>query len=223
VNYATLDAGTVTLNGPPASSISNRPFKQNVVADPTTGRNIIAYTLALATEGLPSIPGVPADTGTIVGGTYTISGAGGKDIGRFNATISVGTPLTVTGGLPSTVNRSAGLTVNWTGGNATDLVQISGGSSSRTGSGSSAITESWSFTCYATAGQGSFTVPASILTQIPPIAVGANGSGGNLQVVTTPTPGLVNGSFSAPLTAGGSIDNGQFFALIGTSGVVAYQ
>src|SRR5262249_46036313 len=139
VSYSTLDAGTVTLNGPAASNISNRAFKVNSVADPSTGKNIIAYSLTLASEGLPAIPGQPAETGTIVGGTYTLTGSGGPDVGPFNATLLVGTPLSITGGLPSTVNRSAGLTVNWTGGNATDIVQVAGGSSVTTWTGTSRV------------------------------------------------------------------------------------
>ena len=45
----------------------------------------------------------------------------------------------MTGGLPTTVTRSAGLTLNWTGGNASDLVEIIGWSSTTTGTGTSAV------------------------------------------------------------------------------------
>jgi uncharacterized protein (TIGR03437 family) len=212
-----LDAGSITLNGPSGSSITNLAFKQ----DPASN----AYLLTLASEGLPSIPGVPAGVGTIVAGTYTVSGAGGKDVGKFSASLNVGAPLTITGGLPSTVTRSAGLTLNWTGGLSSDLVVISGGSSTTTGTGAGATIDSWAFTCTTTAGPGTFTVPASILTQMPAAALNSNGSGGGtLSIVSTPNSAIGNnGLFSAPLTAGGSTDYGLFFALVGTSAQVSYQ
>jgi uncharacterized protein (TIGR03437 family) len=222
ISYRTLDAGTVTLSGPAASSISNRAFRQLTVKDPTTGNDIISYGMELASEGL-SIPGVPPATGTIVGGTYTLSGAGGRDVGAFSTSLNVGAPLTLTGGLPSTITRSAGLTLNWTGGNPSDLVQISGGSSTTTGTGANRVTDAWSFACYTTAGAGTFTVPASILTQLPPVSASSTTGGGNLQIVSTPNPTANNGLFTAPLTAGGTTDFGLFFALVGVGGSVSYQ
>jgi uncharacterized protein (TIGR03437 family) len=222
-SVTTLDAGAVTLNGPAGSNISNLTFNKNVLTDPRNpGKSIISYSLTLASEGLPSIPG--ASNGTIVAGTYTVRGAGGTDVGAFNASVTLGAPLTITGGLPSTVNRSAGLTVNWTGGNASDLVQITGSSTSVTGSGASAVTDTTSFYCTTTAGAGTFTVPASILTQLPAVAASTTGaSGGFLQIVSSPIPGGQNGTFTAPLTAGGSIDYGVFFGLTGIGSTVAYQ
>ncbi len=211
---AILDAGAITLNGPSGSSISNLAFKQ----DPSN-----AYSLTLASEGLPSIPGVTAGVGTIVAGTYTLSGAGGKDVGKFNASVNVGAPLTITGGLPSTVTRSSGLTLNWTGGLSSDLVEIFGSSSSTTGTGNSAVTDTVSFFCLTTAGPGTFTVPASILTQLPAVAVSSSGLGGFLEVVSTINPTSGNGLFTAPLTAGGSIDSGLFIPLVGIGATVAYQ
>ena len=199
-----LDAGAITLNGPAGSNISNLAFKQ----DP--GSN--AYILTLASEGLPSIPGVSGGTGTITAGNYSVSGAGGKDIGKFNAGVTVGAPLTITGGLPATVTRSAGLTLNWTGGLSSDLVEILGTSNSTT------------FICFTTAGPGTFTVPASILTQLPAVALTPNGaSGGSLIVFSTINPTQGNGLFTAPLTAGGSIDSGFFIPTVGTLATVAYQ
>jgi uncharacterized protein (TIGR03437 family) len=204
-----LDAGTVTLNGPSGSNISNLPFTETANA----------YTLTLAETGLPvSLPG--GNNGQIVAGQYTISGAGGKDVGKFNTSITVGTPITVTGTFPTAVNRSAGLTVNWTGGNPSDIVELVGSSSSSTGNPSSAILDSWEFICTATAGAGTITVPASILQQLPAATVSANGSGGGfLELASSATPV----SFTAPLTAGGSINSGYFSSFIGIAGQVSYQ
>ena len=203
-----LDAGAVTLNGPSGSSISNLAFKQ----DATTN----AYSLALATDGLP----VGGGTGSIVAGTYTIAGAGGKDVNKFNSSLTVGTPIALTGGLPANVVRSAGLPLSWTGGNANDIVEIIGSSGTTTGTGSNAVTDSWTFICTTTAGAKNFTVPASVLLQLP--AVSSNSTGTNtgfLEFVSSVAPA----NFTATLTAGGSIDNGFFLSLLGIGALVSYQ
>ena len=68
-----------------------------------------ALSISTQISGLPTIPGMQ-NNGTIIGGQYTLTGSGGKDVGPFTGLVNLGSPLTITGGLPSTVNRSAGLT-----------------------------------------------------------------------------------------------------------------
>jgi uncharacterized protein (TIGR03437 family) len=201
-----LDAGAVTLNGPASSNISNLLFTHDV--DPTSA-SFNDYQLSLAS----SLPG--SGTGTITAGTYTVAGAGGNDVGKFSTQITLGSPITVTGGLPAVVTRSAGLPLSWTGGNPTDLVEIAGFSSSTSGS----VTDSWQFICFTTNSPQNFTVPASVLQQLPAAAVSSTGAGGFLQLASTVAPV----SFSAPLTAGGNIDAGYFFAFLGIAGQVSYQ
>lgn len=189
-----LDAGAVTLTGPAGSNLTNVALTETL--------NV--YSLTIGTS-LP-IPG--AVNGNIVAGTYTLNGGGGKDVGKFTASVAVGAPLVVTGGMPPNVVRSSGLTLNWTGGNASDLLQIVGSSSSTSGT----TVTSTSFTCTTTAGQKTFTVPSSILTQM----IASNN--GSLELVSG---ALAN--FTAPLVAGGSIDAGVFFGFSGVGGVAAYQ
>jgi hypothetical protein len=212
-----LDAGVITLNGPNGSSITNQTLKQ----DPTN-----LYSLTLGTDGLPSgIPGL-GGTGTIVAGTYFLNGAGGRDVGQFNASVTLGPPLTITGGLPSTVTRSAGLPLNWTGGNSTDVVMIIGYAGTTTLSGANASIDATEFICTTTAGKGTFTVPSSILLQLPAVAASAltSGTGASfLEVVSSVNPTAGNGLFSAPLTAGGSIDSGIFSAMVGIGATPSYQ
>ena len=196
-----LDAGNVTLSGPAASNVSNRAFTQ----EPNTNN----YSINLGIEGI-TLPG--STNANLVAGTYTVNGAGGKDIGKFSAAVTLGTPLTITGGLPSVVNRSAGLPLSWTGGNASDLVYITGGSFTTTGTGVNQIFDSWIFVCTTNAGAGAFTVPGSILTQLPATATGS------LTVLSG-----ANATFNAPLVAGGNIDSGSFASLVGTSSSPAYQ
>jgi uncharacterized protein (TIGR03437 family) len=197
-----LDAGKVTLNGPAGSGLTNQPFTQ----DPNT----FQYSLNLGTEGI-TIPG--GLNAKLLAGTYTVAGAGGADVGTFNTQITLGAPLTLTGGLPSSITRSAGFTLNWTGGNASDLVQITGTSSTNSGTGSSAITDSWSFICTTTAGVGTFTVGPSVTLQLPATTTGIVGFGSSVSPAT----------FTASLTAGGSIDAATFLSLVGYGATVAYQ
>lgn len=198
-----LDAGKITISGPAGSGLTNVALNQ----DANSG-----YSLSLGTEGLGiSLPG--AVNATIVAGTYTLNGGGGKDVGSFTASVSLGAPLTVTGGLPSSVNRGNGLPINWTGGNSSDIVEIVGSSSTTTSAG----TTTTQFICTTTAGQQTLTVPSSILQQLPATTQGSLG----VFSLVNPTSG--NGLFTAPLTAGGKIDVGAFLALIGTGAQVSYQ
>ena len=81
-----LDAGKVTLTGPGGSNLNNTAF--------TESGNL--YSLQIGEQGLPSSVGY--GNGTLVAGTYTLAGAGGKDVSAFNASITLGSPLTNTAG-----------------------------------------------------------------------------------------------------------------------------
>jgi uncharacterized protein (TIGR03437 family) len=208
IDVTDLDAGVITLNGP---GVANKAL--------TETRNI--YSLNLGTPGLNSTPAISA-------GTYTLTGAGGADVGGFTTSILVNSPLTVTGSLPSTVNRSQNLPIAWTGG-GTDVVVIQGTSAvliSGSTSGNNAVYDAALFTCRTTADKGSFSVPSSILLQLPATPANALTAGtgfGSLTVLTSSTPGPNNGMFTAPLKAGGNIDLGLFVAGIGTASTPAYQ
>jgi hypothetical protein len=150
-----------------------------------------------------------------------VTGSGGNDVGPFNTSITIGSPLTLSSPLPTTVTESAGLTLNWTGGNSSDVVEIIGGSGTILGTGTSQITNSTEFICSTTAGQGTLTVSPSILTQLPTITaaqVAAFTAAGFLEVTSGPTP--VN--FNATLTKGGTIPS-TFSSFVSTLGAALYQ
>lgn len=189
-----LDAGAITLTGPSGSGINN------VALTETSD----VYSVTFSTPGSPIPGGV---SGTIVAGQYTLNGAGGQNVGKFSASLTIGPPLVITGGLPTTVNRSAGLTINWTGGNASDIVLVSGLATNPQGANN--VQTGASFACYTTAGAGGINIPSSILNQLPAVtaaseALTQNPSVGGLDVFLTTSSGGSNGAFSAPLTAGGS-------------------
>jgi len=208
-----LDAGTVTLTGPSGTNLTNQVITESANA----------YSYSIGTEGI-SIPGFGGN-GSILPGTYTLNGAGGTDVGSFNnVSITVGPAFTLSPALPTTVTESAGLTLSWTGGNASDQVLIIGASGAVTGTGANSITSSTEFICTTTAGAKTFTVPASILTQLPTVtaaSITANTGYGYLDVTDSVTPT----SFSPTLASkdgGGTIPSTFTFSFI-TGGTAAYQ
>lgn len=197
-----LDAGALTLTGP---NISSTPY--------TDTSNV--YYASLGSQG-----GGQASSGApLASGTYTINAAGGSGVGKFSTSMTLGTPFSVTGGLPTVVNRSSGLTLNWTGGNASDIVIISGSAYTLSSAGS--IMSGAIFNCYTTAGAKTFTVGSSILNQLPAVTAAQVSSGAAVGGLTVNTSS--GGTFSAPLTGGGSIANAGFGANFFFSGGASYQ
>jgi uncharacterized protein (TIGR03437 family) len=205
-----FDAGTVTLTGPSGTNLNNQQL--------TEISNTYLYTIGGSGSGYPG-----QGNGSILAGTYTLTGAGGIDVGPFSTSITIGPPLTLNNPLPTTVTESAGLTLNWTGGNGADVVQIQGTSGTTTGTGANLTSTSTGFLCTTTAGQGTFTVPASILTWLPTISaaqVAAGTASGDLSVSSIATPST---SFNAALKKDGSNIPSAFGSITGISGSALYQ
>jgi|SRR5271157_769961 len=191
-----LDAGTVTITGPSGSNLTNQKLTElstNEYSD------------------LFNYPGEPS-TGTILAGTYTLTGTGGTSVGPFNTSITIGPPLSLSSPLPTTVTESAGFTLNWTGGNASDVVNITGVTSTSTGTGANKVYTATGFICTTTAGQKTYTVPPAVLTQLIP----ANGS---LDV----SSGVGPVTFNATLKADGSNIPSAFSYSWGTGGTAVFQ
>jgi uncharacterized protein (TIGR03437 family) len=202
-NLTSLDAGTVTVNGPSGSGLSNQALTET---DNSYG--LASY------EGLTGIPGFA--NFTLPAGGYSLSGAGGSAVGPFSTSLTLASPLTLSSPLPSTVVRSSPLTLNWTGGNASDMVEIIGASSVTTGTGSNQVTSTTEFICLTTAGQKTFTVPSSILIQLP---ASPAGSPGLLEVAS----GNQSATFSATLKANGSAIPSTFGSFLGIGDTPTYQ
>lgn len=96
-------------------------------------------------------------------GSYSIQGFGGMIIGSFLTKFAIPTPPTWTNRLTTNiVPRNQPLTLNWTGGDSGQVVAFIGfGIDLPTNS--SAV-----FGCIAPLGSTSFTIPADILTNLPP-------------------------------------------------------
>jgi hypothetical protein len=198
-----LDAGVVTITGPAGSSLTNQALT----------KTLNSYSLSNI-EGLGTIPG--QTNFTLPAGSYTLTGAGGNDVGSFSTSLTLGAPLTLSAPLPTNVVRSSPLTINWTGGIASNMVEIIGGVTTSTGTGSSEVTTTTEFLCVTTAGAGTFTVPASILTQLP-ATTGSNT--GILEVASFNT----SATFPATLKADGSTISGTFGSFVGVASTPTYQ
>jgi hypothetical protein len=204
-----FDAGTVTLTGPSGTNLNSQQL--------TETSNTYLYMIGMSGGGYPG-----QGNGSILAGTYTLTGAGGNDVGPFSTSITIGPPLTLNNPLPTTVTESAGLTLKWTGGIASDAVLIDGTSAITTGTGVNQTTTSTGFVCTTTAGQGTFTVPASILTWLPTITaaqVSAGTAAGSLGVMSTATPS----SFNATLKKDGSNIPSSFRYYSFFAGLALYQ
>ncbi len=112
--------------------------------------------------------GVTIDAGGkfLVPGAVTVSGAGGKDVGAFNATITIPQLPTLTSppATPApTVTRANGMTLTWTGGDPSGALDITlAASVDNTFFGNGATAQ-----CKAPATAGTFAIPPYILLALP--------------------------------------------------------
>ena len=120
--------------------------------------------------------GSPITGQSVPPGVYEISGTGGKDVGAFNAEMTVGSHPAISNkpGL-ATVDRTQPLTITWTGGVAGNYVLIGGNTPGTYSNGASV--PSGNFVCAADAGAGSFTVPTYILSSLNATGTGKGGLG----------------------------------------------
>ena len=145
--FTSLNAGPdIDINGP-----------DGTLAMPlTTSNGIYSYSAPIGNMFIPAS-----------GGSFTFSGTGGPDVGAFTTqAIQFAPPLTFTNASSiSPVTRSNGLTLNWTGGESGSYVGITGFSLAAAGASGSYVVGF--FSCRAQASAGTFTVPPSVLQQLP--------------------------------------------------------
>ncbi len=213
-NARLLDAGTqLTLNGP---GITNKAVPKAV-----PGVNSYAAVLGDPTGGItiPGLPSQPSSPG-ISAGSFTLRGTGGSEVGAFQATLNVPTPITWTNQATlgaSPIIRSSPLTLNWTGGSASDIVTIIGSSGVRAGgTTTNPIFDTVTFICTAAGNAGTFTVPSSVVSQLPASTGSITDlSGVGILGLQQSTASPTNGRFTAPLVAGGNVDAAIFTYAIG--------
>ena len=148
-----LDAGTALTVTGPKGSVQIPHF------DPNSGTGPYVSLLGgkVPVSGSNSLPPF------LEPGSYTITGPGGKDVGKFSASLTLATPLNWTNQSQITsINRSAGVTLTWSGGDPGSTVLILGGSTNQQSKNSGG------FGCLAPISAGTFTVPSNVLMDLPP-------------------------------------------------------
>jgi uncharacterized protein (TIGR03437 family) len=201
---AQLDAGTLTISGPglPAQSVGR--------ISTTTGPDYYSSLSSGALQG---------------GATYTLTGAGGTQVGPFTATAVFPGSFTVTNiSSLSSINRAQGLTVNWSGTGFDQVIILIQGDILTT-----TTTQAVSVDCVAPASAGTYTIPAAALAYLPAVAAGSQNVG---QVTVTASPSAggdtsaesnTSTSLTPSLVGGGQVDFGAFTAYISFSRSVIIQ
>jgi len=106
-------------------------------------------------------------TGTTLtnGGTYTITGSGGTQVGPFTASMTLPQSFTVTNWDAITaINRANGLTVNWSGTGFNTVVITATGQSLAT-------TETVTVSCVVAGSLGTYSIPQGALAMLFPTQV----------------------------------------------------
>jgi uncharacterized protein (TIGR03437 family) len=148
------------------------------------------------------------------GGSYTISGTGGADVGAFSSTTVFPASFTATNfSSIAVIDRSQPLTFTWSGTGIDQVAIVL--TSSLTAGGLVHIT---TLNCSVPSGPGAYTVPAPALARLLPAAV-SGAAFGNVSIEGLNTVG----KFTANLTKGGQLDLGTFWSNIGVAKNIAVQ
>lgn len=159
--------------------------------------------------------------GLLQGGQWTFSAPGGADIAAFTAPVSIPDPVVWTNGDTLTagaVSRNQPLTLTWKGGAADQPLSISV-TSSVIDTADPSRSRGKAILCAARTGDGKFTIPADLLSQLP-------ASPSTNAQVGTASIGLGGGggaTFTAPLTRGGKLDAGLIGYATSDSRLVNFQ
>ena len=146
-------------------------------------------------------------------GAFTISGAGGKDVGAFSFNINVGVPATLVTQV-TTIARSQPLVLNWSGGNASNQnILILGYAQDPDKKATGA------FECLASANTTMFSVPPGMLANLPTTITSSGNASGALLFLTMPAGNQVV-SFTS---ASPALDRGVAMYLTGEARLVAFQ
>jgi uncharacterized protein (TIGR03437 family) len=143
-----LDAGsTIALTGPAGQATLTRNAAVSGYYATSTG--------TLPSSFFPS-----------TGGTFTFTGTGGANVGTFDASVSIASPLVWTNASSiSTVNPANGVNITWSGGASNSYVLIFGSSSTSVSFQTTPLTVT--FDCIAPVSAGTFTVPPEVLQSLP--------------------------------------------------------
>lgn len=177
----------------------------------------------LAKLALPQGPiyNLTPPAGTLaLGGTYTLNGGGGTQIGPFTIAATLPTSFAVTNwDTVTAVNRATPLTLNWAGsGFDTVIIGLTGLTSANS------TTDEVSISCVVQGSLGTYAIPTAALALLPATSTGQL----SVQVVTsaggTTSPvSSTSQSFTPSLVGGGSVNYGSFSPFLAVSKSLTIQ
>jgi uncharacterized protein (TIGR03437 family) len=168
-----LDAGaSLTVTGPDETA---------TISQIDTGSPYLAVLGGSVSAG-NSISVGDSESGLFLGGgPFTITGAGGADVGPFSVTVKAPAAVTWTNEAQiAAVDRSVPLALTWTGGDPAATMLVLGGSTDPN------TQASGGFECLAAMGAGTFTIPVNALADlvaVDPIAPMPSGQSSQLGVL----------------------------------------
>ena len=170
-------------------------------------------TIAAASTGSYQATLAAAAPFYIAPGNFTVAnGAGGSNVGAFTWDLTL--PPSVVPSIPASINRGQNLTLTWTGGSAFQVVSIYLYNGVRA---TSSLKSYVDIICTADASAGTFTIPAAILSLLPPNGFGTpTDAGVNIQI-----GGVAINHFTVAGSPG--IDEGFFTATIANGSVASIQ
>lgn len=195
VDVQVLDAGpALRLTGPKGTKELEKK------------EGVYTATLSQALPNIPGLPSIPGASGPYLDpGEYTVTGPGGADVGGFSAKITLGAPLnwtnrsTVGNDGANTIDRTKPVTFNWTGGREPETVTIMGISLQQNPQYVA------TFRCLERAAVGTFTVPAWVLSALPPSTTGTLSIGINSEPVRFEAQGVDTATLSTSSSSGRTI------------------
>lgn len=142
--YRSLAAGTITAQGPgftpltalPAPLQATTVFNHMVLPNGNNGFTSVSQLQSGQVSGLTAYQ-VALPSGTIQPGSFTVAASGGADVGVFQSTVQIGSPIQITTPLAGQVIQSTAqtpeggpptgpppFTINWTGGDPNAWVTL---------------------------------------------------------------------------------------------------
>lgn len=203
-----MDAGTtLLLSGPNLS-------KKAVPRLPSRTYGVTLFSSGTGGTGGTGSPALAA-------GTYNIEGPTGFEILGFNATVDFEGDFSPNmGSITSPIARDQNLAVSWTGGGSTAVVMTGISAARLAGTGPDTIYDAIGFVCVAPAAAGHFTIPSSVLSQLPPAS--GEAAAGSLGLFTVSATRAT--TFVARLTGSGmEIDQSMFMSANGMTKSVGWR
>jgi uncharacterized protein (TIGR03437 family) len=193
------------------------------VSGPGLPANTVLGKIALSNGPIYSF--TPAAGALVGGGTYTLTGTGGTDVGPFTVSSTLPTTFSATNlASMATINRTQPLHITWTGTGFDEvIIVVQGGILTTT------TTHTVTISCAAPASPGTFSVPAAALAYLPAVVIGSAGNTGQLTVEAVQSNGgvitaeLGGQTLTPPLIAGGQVDFGSFAPFLALEQSVSIQ